>query len=376
MTSPSHPGGPEPLEELAVELLYDLVSIPSPSGQEAEAVEHLVGWMADQGFEAEVDSSGSAVGVRGRGPRDVVLLGHIDTVPGDLPVYMDGSKMYGRGTVDAKGPLAAFAAAAAGLDLPPGLRLVVIGATEEENHTSRGAYHARDRYDPCACLIGEPSGWDRITLGYRGRMTVDWSYRGPLAHSATPLPSPAQVAAEIWESLREGLEEANRGSETEFNRIRASLEEINGRIEGAYGRADMRLSLRLPPSAEAREVEEILRAQIIVGDLEILGLEEAFVAGKHNALVRSLLGAIRDAGSRPRFVHKTGSSDMNVVGPAWDCPIAAYGPGDSRLDHTPDEHIDLEEFRRSIKVLRRALRTLIDEIATDSVLAEEQKPSS
>ncbi|MCP4537819.1 MAG: acetyl-lysine deacetylase, partial [Chloroflexi bacterium] len=42
----------------------------------------------------------------------------------------------------------------------------------------------------------------------------------------------------------------------------------------------------------------------------------------------------------------------------WGCPIVAYGPGDSSLDHTPDEHIDAREFRRSVRVLRRALETL------------------
>ncbi len=46
---------------------------------------------------------------------------------------------------------------------------------------------------------------------------------------------------------------------------------------------------------------------------------------------------------------------MNVVGPAWNVPIVAYGPGDSRLDHTPEEHIRLDEFLRAIRVLRRVL---------------------
>lgn len=362
MNNQSTSGDQDSALQAAVELLYDLVAIPSPSGQEAEAAEYLVSWMADRGFEAEVDASGSAVGTRGRGAHEVMLLGHIDTVPGDLPVYMDGSKLYGRGTVDAKGPLAAFAAAVAGLDPPPGVRLVVIGATEEEIHTSRGAYHARDRYRPSACLIGEPSGWDRITLGYRGRMTVEWSHRGPLAHSAAPRPSPAQIAVEYWEAVREIVAQANRGREGEFNRLRASLEEINSGREGAYGRATMRVSLRLPPDLKARRLDNMLHAHRKMGDLNVLGAEEAFVAGKDNAVVRSLLGAIRDMGGGPRFVHKTGSSDMNVVGPAWGCPIAAYGPGDSRLDHTPEEHIDLGEYKRSIRVLCRALGSLADQM--------------
>ena len=55
---------------------------------------------------------------------------------------------------------------------------------------------------------------------------------------------------------------------------------------------------------------------------------------------------------------KTGTSDMNVVGAVWNCPMVAYGPGDSTLDHTPEEHIDVREFRRSVRVLTQALEIL------------------
>jgi LysW-gamma-L-lysine carboxypeptidase len=71
-----------------------------------------------------------------------------------------------------------------------------------------------------------------------------------------------------------------------------------------------------------------------------------------------MLKAIRAEGGRPRFKLKTGTSDMNTVGPTWQCPIVAYGPGDSSLDHTPDEHIDVEEYRRAIDVLAQALEIL------------------
>ena len=49
---------------------------------------------------------------------------------------------------------------------------------------------------------------------------------------------------------------------------------------------------------------------------------------------------------------------MNIVGPRWNCPIVAYGPGDSALDHTPDEHINLDEYLRAIDVLTLALETI------------------
>ena len=75
-------------------------------------------------------------------------------------------------------------------------------------------------------------------------------------------------------------------------------------------------------------------------------------------MARPLLPGIRQEGGRPGYLPKTGTSDMNVVGPAWRCPILAYGPGDSSLDHTPGEHIEIVEYLRAIRVLEAALGKL------------------
>ena len=78
-------------------------------------------------------------------------------------------------------------------------------------------------------------------------------------------------------------------------------------------------------------------------------------------LMRSFLAAIREQTSeRPRFVSKSGTSDMNVVAPVWQCPIVAYGPGDSNLDHTPNEHVGLDEYWQAILILESALRRLAE----------------
>jgi len=86
--------------------------------------------------------------------------------------------------------------------------------------------------------------------------------------------------------------------------------------------------------------------------------EPPFRAEKNTPVVRALLRSIRAAGGRPRFKLKTGTSDMNVVGPAWGCPIVAYGPGNSSLDHTPRESIRLDELSRAVDVLAKALGEL------------------
>jgi LysW-gamma-L-lysine carboxypeptidase len=339
-------------------LLVRLVGTPSVSGEEGAAARLLVEWMAAHGYDsADVDEAGSAVGVIGSGPRTVVLLGHIDTFPGVVPVRVEGRRLYGRGAVDAKGPLCAFAVAAARAVLPPDLRVAVIGATEEEARSSRGARHALTQWQPDACLIGEPSQWDRITLGYKGRLIVRWHWRGPLAHSASDVMTPAEHAVAYWERARAYASAFNTGREGAFGRLDATLQEIVSGRDGAYGWAEAEIGFRLPPGVDPHA----LAAALVPDDdakVEASGHEIAHVADRDTPISRALRGAIRAQGGQPRFVHKTGTSDMNVVGPVWNCPVAAYGPGDSALDHTPDEHVDLDEYQRAIAVLTDALSRL------------------
>ena len=83
--------------EADLALVRGLVEIPSLSRREGEAVEWLVARMAERGFRASVDDAGNAVGEIGDGPFHVVLLGHIDTVPGEIPVRVEGDELVGRG---------------------------------------------------------------------------------------------------------------------------------------------------------------------------------------------------------------------------------------------------------------------------------------
>jgi LysW-gamma-L-lysine carboxypeptidase len=357
----------------AIDLLERLVSIPSLSGEEAEASAWLADWMARHGFDAQVDAAGNAVGIRGRGPRRIVLLGHIDTFPGQLLVRREQDWLYGRGAVDAKGPLCAFAVAAAGVDVPPAWQVMVVGAVEEEAATSRGARHLIDILDqaaPEACIIGEPSGWDRLTLGYKGRLLTEIRLRAPFAHSAGQLRLPAEQGIDLWSKVVTYCAEFNQGRAKVFDRLDPSLRHFVTSDDGAYGAVHMSLAFRLPPGLAPDALADGMRdlltdapqaatsEPVTAVDLTFSGAETAFRTEKNTSLVRAFLASIRQQGGQARFVNKTGTSDMNVVGPVWKCPMCAYGPGDSKLDHTPHERIHLPEYIRSIGVLQGMLDTL------------------
>src|SRR5579883_1609552 len=98
-----------------VELLRGMLRIPSYSGEEGALARYLVGQARGLGLEAHIDEAGNFVAGAGleSGAQPIVLLGHMDTVRGVVPVCIEEGRLYGRGAVDAKGPLAAFLCAAA-----------------------------------------------------------------------------------------------------------------------------------------------------------------------------------------------------------------------------------------------------------------------
>ncbi len=344
------------MDEIA--FLEQLVRIPSLSGCEAAAAAFLVDQMRQIGWPAYVDGAGNAVGTIGDTGPLIVLLGHIDTVPGDVPVQIKDGRLYGRGAVDAKGPFAAFvcATARAVQSGTLGCRVVLIGAVEEETATSRGAHYVVDAYQPDFCVIGEPSGWDRITLGYKGRLLVHYRRVQPAAHSAGALRAAPEFMVDFWMALLRRCAEYNVGRERRFDQLLPTLRRVASAGDGLQDWVEATIGLRLPEGIDPYALADELQVSVDDAVLTFEGACPAFRSSRATPLANAFVRAIRQAGGTPGFLHKTGTADMNVVGPAWRCPIVAYGPGDSQLDHTPDEHIMLDEYQRGIAVLADVLR--------------------
>lgn len=341
------------------ETLIGLVSQYSPSGQERGAVEWLVTRMQSFGYNACIDEAGNAVGVMGKGPKQAVLLGHIDTVPGEIKVEQDGILLYGRGSVDAKGPLACFVDAVVQVGAVEGWQFVVIGAVEEERN-SEGARFVATQYNPDFAIIGEPNQWDRIALGYKGSAWANITIRRTQAHTASGEENAPEAVVKAWLKIKAYVDSFNTDRQKAFDRLLLTLHAMESGSSDFEQWARLKIGVRLPldvsPEAWYEKLNEIMDGATV----EPVGFAiPAWGCEKNTQLVRAFLSGIRSQGGEPRFVYKTGTADLNIVAPVWKCPALVYGPGDSSLDHTPNEHISLQDYDKSVAVLCHTLHHLV-----------------
>jgi len=341
------------------ETLIGLVSQYSPSGQERGAVEWLVTRMKVLGYDdAFIDEAGNAIGIMGQGPKQVVLLGHIDTVSGEIRVEKEGILLHGRGCVDAKGPLACFVDAVAQVGALDVWQFVVIGAVEEERD-SEGARFVVTQYKPDFAIIGEPNHWDRVALGYKGSAWANLTIRRGQAHTASGEETACESALELWLRIKADVESFNAHKPKVFDQLLLTLSGMDSDSNDFEQWARLKVGVRLPvdvsPDDWYGKLNEVAGGALV----EPTGFAvPAWRCEKNTQLVRAFLSGIRSQGGEPRFVYKTGTADLNIVAPVWKCPALVYGPGDSALDHTPNENINLEEYVKAVQILSAALNGL------------------
>ncbi|MFL6118413.1 M20/M25/M40 family metallo-hydrolase [Actinophytocola sp.] len=340
------------MSERAETLLRRMVEIPSVSGDEQRLAHFLVEELRDWGFTTHLDEVGNAIARRGDPDAPMILLtGHLDTVPGGPLVRRDGDLLYGRGTVDAKGPLATMICAAADADVR-GVQYVVAGVVEEETY-GRGATHLAECFRPAVAVVGEPNGWSGVGIGYKGRIMLRYTVSRPAVHTASPAEKASEAAAAFWQDVVGYCASVSTG-EKAFDRPIPTLNEVTGDIEHAA----LVISVRVPPAFDLPAFERHLRSATRDGELVVDDRTPGVRVDHRGAAVRALCAGIRARGARPTLKLKTGTADLNIVAPRWQVPMAVYGPGDSALDHTDDEHIALTEYATAIEVLRDALDLL------------------
>jgi LysW-gamma-L-lysine carboxypeptidase len=355
------PAGADAHRAAELQTLRQLVRIPSPTGSEERAASYLADRMAELGYAARIDDAGNVIGEAGDEAAPVIMMvGHVDTVPGVIAVREASGRLFGRGTVDAKGSLAAMVhagARAARTAIPA--RLVVVGAVDEEN-MSRGANHLLESIRrPDALLIGEPSGVDAVVVGYKGVLRFDYQVHRAPAHSSSPEAGAVEVAADLWQAVVARLRSQYPAGPM-FSRALPALIAVNGGAEDACAS----ISCRLPAGFRTDAFVEWVRGYAEGANVTVIENVPSVRTSRADPLVAAMCEAVRGRLAQATIKVKLGTCDMNILSPGWHVPAVAYGPGDSQLDHTSAEHIDLGDYLLAIDVLADALPAIARRLAT------------
>lgn len=338
-----------------VEALSRAVAIPSASGDEAAVAAFLADTATAWGGRSHIDVAGN-VHARfgdhasgGAGP--IMLVSHLDTVDaGTVSHRRTADAIYGRGSVDAKGPLLSMLGACARAQRTAPSHWV--GVVEEETIFSRGAEHLRETVPaPAAVIVGEPTGTDSIGIAYKGKTDVTVVVRTPHVHSTWPHAHASERAAAAITQLATMLPPAHR---EQFAQLSVAVTVARLELHEAH----LQLGFRTPPQLGPEQVLEVTaKAFRDAGTtIELVHHVPAAAEPRSGWLARSIGSVVwQVTGRRPRFVRKTATCDMNTLAQSWKVPMVVYGPGDSTLDHADDEHQRFEDFLTSVDVLTRVI---------------------
>jgi LysW-gamma-L-lysine carboxypeptidase len=364
----------------AVQLLTNLLGIYSPSGKEEAIGNFLAEEMTKLGFQVGKDGIGNVIGVVGEGEPVILLCGHMDTVTGHIPLRVEQDKIYARGAVDAKGPLAAMVMAASEVVKEPSFKgKILVASVVEEEATSRGVKHLITQgIEVDYAIFGEPSGVENITIGYKGQIQLKIILQTQTGHSSTPwlYENALEKAYELWQQIKNSYPypvlDKQENSESPFNVVTACLTKVTGGRANSVipFESEMYIDVRVPPQFTSAQVFEEMQKIItkyqasnpkVTVKATVTDTVEPFEVNKSSPLVHALSAAVRKVLNKPAtLLRKTGTGDMNILGRAMNLPIVTYGPGDSHLDHTIDEHIVLSEYLDSIQVYKETLLKLVE----------------
>jgi LysW-gamma-L-lysine carboxypeptidase len=360
------------LEKKATSLLQRMIEIYSPSGYESEITSLVRTTMDELGYSTSVDSAGNVIGKIGAGQPKILLCGHLDTVSPSLPIFIENGFLHGRGSVDAKSPLAAMIFAGK-LAVEKGFQgtMLVVGAVDEEgdNLGVKSLIDSNMRAD--YAIFGEPTDTHSIAIGYKGCVVIQVRVTNPSGHSSAPwaYPNAIEKSIEFYNYLKQTARKLG-ATPTGFDALTVSVREIKGGENiGVLPRECVTvIEFRLPLNMNLKQVEDWLKEKIREYmaenkgehiEYKIIDNVDPFVTDKRSNLVKAFSQTVyKKRGTTVLLLKKTGTSDMNYYGKAFGIPTITYGPGNSRLSHTEEEKILLSDYLSSIEILTDSILLL------------------
>ncbi|MEM3587546.1 MAG: M20/M25/M40 family metallo-hydrolase, partial [Candidatus Jordarchaeaceae archaeon] len=192
-----------------IEYFLKMLEIPSVSGKEHRFSVFLLESMKNLGYEVKQDEAGNVIGKIGEGRPTLLLMSHIDTVPGEIPVREENGKIYGRGAVDAKASIASMILAGSSFQEMDTEGTVIFAGVVEEESSLRGIQTLLERnLEADWAIFGEPTKGDGICLASKGRLLFKINLKTEGGHVACSwaYKNAIDLAYELWKKIKKEVE--------------------------------------------------------------------------------------------------------------------------------------------------------------------------
>jgi len=377
---------PPPDKEPLLSFLQDIIRIPSPSTKERGVVERVAEEMRRVGFaEVFIDEVGNVVGRIGSGGGKRLLYdAHTDTVGIGNPAAwsrdpygaeIEGGVLYGRGTADNKGALAAMIYGAKSLidtDLDLAGDLYVVGTVQEEDCEGYAVgLHCR-KLKPHAVLLGEPTNL-QIARGQRGRIMLIVTTHGRSCHASTPelgvnaIYAMNKVVARV-EALNSNLAQhpfLGPGS-IAVTRIEGEGASLNVVPDTCRAYLDRRLTWGEDEELALTQLREIIHEEGVEAQVETLVYESrshtgypcrqkkyfpAWLLEEEHPLVQMGAWTVkRTLGYEPQVIGWRFSTDGVATKGELGIPTIGFGPGEESHCHTTEDQVKVEDLVKAARV--------------------------
>ena len=357
-------------ENRRIDFAVKTISTYSPSGSENVLADLIRDELSEQGHQPKIDAAGNVLCEYGVGKTSLLFCGHMDTVPGELPVKNHNGEVYGRGACDAKGALLSLLFAFEDLANSGTKAKIIFAAVTGEELMSVGlAELIKNNVRTDYAIFGEPGGVSRITVGYRGHVTIRLEVVTPEVHASAPklTTNAAELMFDVYNSIKHGLDAVNSDS---TDRVSASLTEISGGAAHNVipGKVRATIDVRVPVGFSNAEALKKINNVVAVCQtsnpdakisVQLSDATEPYRVKLDSPLVRAFSRSILRTSEKPSMVTKSGTGDMNTYALAYGIDAVTYGPGDAKLSHTSDEHVSFKEIFACTAVLVNATKELV-----------------
>lgn len=375
-------------EQRAIQLLQEVMAIPSVNGrdEEGKVAEYLCAYFQNAGISAAVErideTHANVTAVLEGDPEGgrMIWNGHLDTVPYGaredwdtdpaLPVT-EGKILYGRGASDMKSGLCAMVYALCEYKRSgkrPACSVLFLGTCDEEKGglgaervCQKGENRGYSQY-----LIGEPTGL-RLGMAQKGCIWLELSLHGKTSHGAYPEQGVSGVEHGIFiaHQLKAWVETFSHpllGNST------ANITQISGgtACNMIPERCDILMDIRITPGVSVEDVtkkaEELIAEEqrktegLLQVEYQLKNNRRAIEAAEDAPMVRKLKACMEKEGILPKATGISFFTDASImVRDQPEAQVLLFGPGEPSMAHKPNEWVDLDHYRKAIRVLERFL---------------------